>query len=84
MTQFDLANFISSKDSMIDYIKSEHVTNNTAHDMLVNRQCFIGRMLTSLYDLEVPTQYKTFGSYLLMSSVCGAYSSVHAGRKISP
>lgn len=66
---------------MIYYDKNEHVTNNTAHDMLVNRQCFLGRMLSNLSTLEVPTQYKTFGSYLLMSSVCGAYSSVHAGGK---
>lgn len=81
MTSPDLRKFISSQDHMIDYIASENVTNCTAHDMLVERQCFLGRMLSNLSTLEVPTQYKTFGGYLLMSSVCGAYSSIHAGGK---
>lgn len=77
----DLNKYVSSKDGMVDYIKEHHVSNNTAHDMLVNRQCLIGRMLAELKTLEVPTQYKVFGSYLLLSATCGAYSSVYAGGK---
>ena len=79
----NLKDFISSQEHMIQYDDKFHVCNNSAHDLLVDRKCFMGRVLTSLHDLEVPTQYKVFGAYNLMSATCGAHSSVLAGGRYS-
>ena len=74
---------ISSKPHMIDYIESLDVSNNSAHDRLIERECFLGRILKAQASLEVPTIYKTFSAYNLISATCGAHSSVMAGGQYS-
>lgn len=79
----DIGDFISSQDHMIEYNKFHHVSNNSAHDRLVERGCLLGQLLTSQASLEVPTSFKTMGAYSLLSAVCGAHSSVYAGGEFS-
>ena len=75
---FELKDFISSKDHMVEYNEEHHVCNNTAHDMLVTRGCFIGEALARQAMLEVPTIFKTLSAFSFLSGLCGAHSTVEA------
>jgi len=74
----DVKDFVSSQDHMIEYDEKHHICNNTAHDMLVKRECFLGDVLAKQKTLEVPTIYKVMGAYGLLSALCGPHSTVQA------
>lgn len=79
LTDLHIEEFVSSKPSMIrEAPRNNTIKNNTAHDMLVKRQCFIGRLLTELSQLEVPTQYKVFNAYSVIGALCGPHSFIRA------
>ena len=79
----DIKDFVSSKPHMVEYNEKYHVCNNTAHNMLVERNCFIGRLLSLQRDLEVPTIYKTLSAYSYLGGLCGPHSTVEAGGEFS-